>query len=143
MPYCSLEDIKQAIPEKNIIELTDDAGTGTIEQNRVNDAISYADQLIDGYLRGRYTVPLNPVPELIKRLAADLAVFHLYSRRFELNMPEAMLQRRKEIIRLLEQIQKGFIKLGIETQSGPGQGHYKTNKTGEDRVFGEDLWLKF
>ncbi len=106
-----------------------------IDDVKIDDAIAYAGQLIDGYLRGRYTVPLQPVPELVKRLAVDLAVFHLYSRRFELDMPQTMVDRRKEIIRLLEQIQQGKVLLGIETADSPGQGYYMTNKTAEDRIF--------
>lgn len=138
--YCTIEDIKQAIPEDNIIQLTDDTGTGVIDQAKVEDAIQYADQLIDSYLRGRYTVPLNPVPALIRRLSVEMAGFNLYSRRFELAMPEAMLQRRKEIIRLLEQIQKGMITLGTEPpEKGPGFGHYHTNKTAEDRIFNKTV----
>jgi phage gp36-like protein len=141
--YCTLEDIKKAIPEKNIIELTDDDNFGSIDEAKVQDAIDYAEQLIDGYLRGRYPVPLEPVPELIRRLAVDLAVFHLYSRRFELDMPQSMIDRRKEIIRLLEQIQAGKVLLGIETQNSPGQGYYKANKTTEDRTFSKDILNKF
>lgn len=144
MPYCTLEDIKKAIPEANIIQLTDDEGLGVVNQERVDEAIAYAEELIDGYLRGRYTVPLSPVPELIKRLSVDMAVFHLYSRRFELVMPESMLQRRKEIIRLLEHIQKGNVSLGIESlDTGPGQGYYKTNKTAEDRMFSKNCLKAF
>lgn len=131
MPYCTLEDLLKAIPEANLIQLTDDSGTGTLDIAKIEDALLYAEQLINAYLRGRYSVPLSPVPELIKRLAVDLAIFYLYSRRFELAVPEGMLERRKEVIRLLEQIQKGQVLLGIETQQSPGQGYYVCNKTRE------------
>jgi phage gp36-like protein len=141
--YCTLEDIKKAIPEKNIIELTDDDNFGSIDEAKVQDAIDYAEQLINGYLRGRYPVPLEPVPKIIRRLAVDLAVFQLYSRRFELDMPQSMLDRRKEIIKLLEYIQAGKVLLDIETQNSPGQGYYKANKTTEDRTFSKDILNKF
>jgi phage gp36-like protein len=144
MPYCSLEDILKSIPESNIIQLTDDSGTGAIDQVKVDEAIAYAEQLINGYLRGRYPVPLSPVPELIRHLAVDLAIFHLYSRRFELEMPESMMAKYKNAIKLLEQIQKGLITLGIESaDTGPGQGYYKTNKTAEDKTFSKDVLNKF
>lgn len=143
MPYCELSDITKAIPEENIIQLTDDAGQGVIDNEKISDAIEYAGQLIDGYLRGRYSVPLNPVPELIKRIAIDMAIFHLYSRRFELEMPEGMLQRRKECIRLLELIQQGKVLLGIESSQSPGQGYYKGNKNAEDRIFNKDVLNQF
>jgi phage gp36-like protein len=136
MPYCTLDDIKGQIPEANIIQLTDDEGLGVVNQSRVDKAISVADSIIDGYLRGRYTLPLSTVPELIKTIAIDITVYKLYERGLELEMPEAMSNRYKNAIKLLDQIQKGLVKLGIESpETGPGQGHYKTNKTTEDRIF--------
>ncbi len=138
MPYCALADITKAVPEKDILQLTDDSGLGVIDQVKVDDAISYADQLIDGYLRGRYPLPLTTVPGLIKNLSSDLALFHLYSRRIELEMPESMMAKYKNAIKLLEQIQKGLISIGIET-AGSSAGSYKTNKTSADRKFSKDV----
>ena len=138
MPYCTLNDIKDQIPEANIIQLTDDEGLDEVNQERVDKAISVAGSVIDGYLRGRYSLPLENVPELIKTIAIDIAVYKLYERRLELEMPETMVNRYKNAVKTLEQIQKGIIKLGIESpDTGPGQGYYKTNKTAEDRVFGK------
>jgi len=141
--YCTLEDIKKAISEKNLIELTDDQGGGAIDTEKVQDAIEYAEQLINGYLRGRYPIPLEPVPELIRRLAVDIAVYQLYSRRFELDMPESMIQRRKETIKLLELIQAGKIQIGVETSDSPGQGYYRVSKNDEDREFSKTLLNRF
>jgi phage gp36-like protein len=144
MPYCTLDDLKDHIPETNIIQLTDDEGLGVVNQARVDKAITTADSVIDGYLRGRYSLPLSTVPELIKTIAIDIAVYKLYERRLELEMPEAMTNRYKNAGKLLEQIQKGLIKLGIESpDTGPGQGHYKTNKTAEDRTFSKSILDKF
>lgn len=141
--YCTLDDIKKAIPETNIIQLTDDAGTGQIDTEKINDAISYAEQLINGYLRGRYTLPLDPVPELIRHMATDLAIFHLYSRRFELEMPQSMMDKYKNAVKLLEQIQKGLIRIGAEVEASPGQGYYKSNRTTEDKVFTREILKQF
>jgi phage gp36-like protein len=144
MPYCTFNDIKDQIPEANIIQLTDDEGFGVVNQARVDKAISTADSIIDGYLRGRYSLPLSTVPELIKTIAIDIAIFKLYERRLELEMPEAMMARYKNALKMLEQIQKGLIKLGIESpDTGPGQGHYKTNKTAGDRLFNKSLLERF
>ncbi len=144
MGYCTLDDLKDQIPETNIIQLTDDEGLGVVNQSRVDKAITTADSVIDGYLRGRYTLPLSTVPELVKTIAIDITVYKLYERRLELEMPEAMSNRYKNAIKLLDQIQKGLVKLGIESpDTGPGQGHYKTNKTTEDRTFSKSVLDKF
>jgi phage gp36-like protein len=144
MPYCTLDDIKKSIPEANIVQLTDDTGTEVIDQTNVDKAISVADSIIDGYMRGRYSIPLSTVPELIKTIAIDIAIYKLYERRLKLEMPEAMMARYKNALKMLEQIQKGLIKLGIESpETGPGQGHYKTNKTTDDRLFNKSLLERF
>lgn len=137
MPYCTLDDLKSSAVEATLVQLTDDdASTGEIDHTKVAEAIAYADQLIDGYLRGRYTLPLNPVPGVIKNISVDLAIFHLYARRPELEMTEAQMFKYKNSVKLLEQIQKGLITFGIESaDSGPGAGEYRTNKTADDRVF--------
>jgi phage gp36-like protein len=135
MSYCTLEDIKKAIPEENLIQLTDDDNLGVVNEDTVDDAVDYADQLIDGYLRGRYTLPLTSVPKLVTKLSLDLAVFYLYSRRLELEMPKGMESRYKNAVRILGEIQKGNLSLSADEATEPTDGTYQTNKTSEDRVF--------
>ena len=46
----------------------------------------------------------------------------------------------KNAIKLLEQIQKGIVSLGIETQGTATElGEYRTNKTYQDRIFTKNL----
>lgn len=135
MRYCSLADLKQAIPEENLIQLTDDAALGVIDEVKINAAIKGAEELVEAYLRGRYELPFQNVPPLIKQIVTDIALYNLYNRRFELNMPEHMKERYKNAIKILEHINKGLIRLGVESEKGPGSGYYKTNKTKEDRIF--------
>lgn len=145
MPYCALTDIIDQVPEQKIIELTDDENLGEVNTGRVDKAISTAGSIIDGYLRGRYTLPLSTVPDLIKTISTDISVFKLYERRREMDMPESLSNRYKNAVKLLEQIQKGLISLGIEaTASAAGTGgSYKTNKTAEDREFTKEKLQTF
>jgi phage gp36-like protein len=133
--YSTLADITDRIPEDNLIQLTDDESLGAVNEARVSSAICDADVLIDGYLRGRYTLPLDPVPALIKKLSIDIAVFNIYSRKLELEMPDAMSDRYKNAVKVLEAIQSGKISLGTTEGSTPEPGEYKTNKTSTDRTF--------
>lgn len=119
MPYCSLIDIAATVPEQDLVQLTDDTSPpGMIMAAVVDRAISDAGELIDGYLRGRYTLPLDPVPGLINTLAADVAIYRLYSRRIKLSPPESVAERYKNTLRILEQIQAGKISLGSESVGG-------------------------
>jgi len=58
-----------------LIQLTDDSNTGVADQDLISKAISAAQDTIDGYLRGRYPVPLASVPGIVKNIAADLAAY--------------------------------------------------------------------
>ena len=73
--YCSLDDIKQQVSETTLIEITDDNQANEINTKIIDEAILYSETLIDGYLRGRYTLPLATIAVLIKIIAADLTVF--------------------------------------------------------------------
>lgn len=138
--YCTLDDIKKQVQETTLIEITDDNLTGEINTDVADEAILYSQTLINGYLRGRYTLPLTATPELLKVIAVDLSVYRLYARRFHTEMPEPVSDKYKNTMKLLEQIQKGTISLGIEAAGNPPElGEYRTNKTFRDRIFTKDL----
>jgi len=142
--YCTLYDIKQQVPENTLIEITDDVQANEINTVIIDEAILYSETLIEGYLRGRYTLPLTTIPVLIKIISSDLTVFRLYSRRFQADMPASIDDKYKNSIKLLEQIQKRIISLGIEVPASPPErGEYMTNKTLSDRIFTKSFINKF
>ena len=136
MQYSTLDDIRQIVTENTLIQLIDDNQTGAVDQDKVDDAIAYSQEVIDGYLRGRYELPLTRLPGVIKILSADLTFYRLYSRRFDTDLPEAVRDKFKTSIRILEQIQKGQILLDSEIpEQIPNLYRFKTNKTFQDKMF--------
>ncbi len=113
MTYCTLTDIRGMAPESDLVELTDDSDAGVIDQAKIDAAIGYADELINGYLRGKYDLPMSPVPPLLKNLAADIALYRLYKNRSKLAVPEAIKDGHANAIKLLGAIQAGTIALGV------------------------------
>ena len=112
MLYCTLEDIKKSrVPETRLIQLTDDADTGDVNEEAVNSAISDAGETIDGFLRGRYPLPLNPTPGLIRTIALDLATYGIYGLKVEFELPELVKDRYKTAVALLMRIQDGKMEL--------------------------------
>ncbi len=139
MAYSTLAEIKLIIPENDILQLTDDEETGAIVESRVTEAIARADQIIDGYLRNSYTVPLAPVHALIADASAGIAVFNLYQRRQSGGVEQGVKDRRNNAIKILQEISKGRISLGVTGEDGPGAGAYQTNKTSDDKTFTETV----
>jgi phage gp36-like protein len=114
MSYCTQENILDRIDEAALIQLTDEAGEGEIDDDKVTAAIADADATIDAYCQGRYTLPLSPVPPKITQISVDIAVYNLYSHS-DLEMPEVRKERNKEAVRLLERVAAGTISLGAST----------------------------
>jgi len=80
MAYCTQSDLITMIPVKELAELTADSGD-TPDGEVVDEAIHRADAEIDAYLGMRHTLPLSPLPDQVKGLSIDMALYHLYSRR--------------------------------------------------------------
>jgi phage gp36-like protein len=135
MAYSALDDLKKLLPEERIIELTDDAESGAVDQGVLNEAIAQADAEIDGYLGERYSVPLATVPSVIRKLSVDMAVYHLYSRRAE-DIPETRKDRYRHAVRFLEGVARGTVSLGVApVPSAPTDSSAETNKSTDGNVF--------
>lgn len=112
--YCTIEQIKSQIPEEKLVQLTDDKNLAEIDINTVNQIILSAEDTINGYLRGIYNLPLNPVPGFVSELALNLAIYKLYFRRIGTVIPEDIVQKYKDAIETLEKIRKREIVLDVE-----------------------------
>jgi phage gp36-like protein len=114
MAYCAIEDIRQVILDAELIQLTDDARTGLINETRVGQAIASADAEIDGYCASRYEVPFSPVPAIIKKCSIDIAVYNLHARK-ALKIPEARQVRYDNAVRIIKDIASGTVSLEEDT----------------------------
>ncbi len=78
MAYSILDDLKKQIDESSLIQLTDTTGAGAVDQIKTDRAIRFADALIDSYVSKVYTVPLSPIPDLVRELSATIAIVNLH-----------------------------------------------------------------
>lgn len=141
MEYCTIEDIETQTSTPTLIQLTSDDGQEVVNRVVALEAVLYSSTLIDGYLRGRYSLPLNTHFPLLRILAIDLSIYRLYARRMRNEMPEVIETAYKNAISTLRDIQKGVISLQaendlLETSSFNAQ-EYKTNKSILDKLFGK------
>lgn len=139
MSYATLDDLKKALNEAVLIDLTDDAGVGAIDTGIVDNSLEAADVEIDAYLGERYSLPLTPAPSIVAKLAVDLAVFNLYSRRQ--GPPDHWQARYNNAIKMLAKIQAGEIGLGSGDPKGSESD--KAEVVSEDRIFTRDTLKNF
>jgi Mu-like prophage flumu protein gp36 len=137
MDYCTIEDIETYVSTSTLIQLTSDYEQDEVDRVVAEEAIIYSSTLIDGYLRGRYTLPLDARFPLLRIIAIDLSVYRLYSRRMRDDMPEVVEANYKNAIKILQDIQKGAISLETEndTSISAQDAGYKTNKNYRDSIF--------
>ena len=139
MAYSTIDDIRALLPEDELLRLTDDEGLGSVNTARVDAAIARADADIDSYCAARYSVPVTPVPQLLKSISVDLAVYDLYSRAV-ISMPEVRGRRQRDARKHLEDIAGGRATLGTSEVPSPadtGSGA-ETNKPTDTNVFSRD-----
>jgi phage gp36-like protein len=135
MAYSTSTDLKNYIPESQLVQLTDDNDVDSIDVEKLNDAIRRADDFVNGHIRGRYPLPLITVPELIRDLSTRLAAYFLFKRSLLLTIPEPVKEDYKDIIDVLGKIQKGKIN---PFEAGDEPVFFETNKTNLDRIFTSD-----
>lgn len=137
MAYATLEDLRRHIPERALVELSADDPAAVLPDLPVLAELqAVADARIDGYLLGRYSLPLASVPALIRDISVKLTRLALYSRRPESDLPPVVEADAKTAQQLLEQIAAGKLLLGLAgvSHEAPGSGlAFRTR----DREFGD------
>jgi phage gp36-like protein len=136
--YCTIDDILERIDASRLVQLTDDEGSGSVNAERVAQAIADADEEIDGYAGARYAVPLDPAPGVVRKLSADIAIYNLYGRRDK--VPEARAERYGRAVQTLEKIAAGKFSLGSGDPEGNPPGSSAPEMAGGNprRVFSRD-----
>lgn len=140
MRYCTREDIGKAIPELTLVQLSnDDPAAELPSESVIEDGVRQAEELVDGYLRGRYVLPLDPVPTVLRDAVVYLTRHWLYQRRPEGDLPDAVKDSRKDTIKLLESIRDGVVTLGMPSgQAAPEPGEVRVRARRKE--FGDDRW---
>ena len=72
MDYCTVDDIEIQVSTPTLIQLTSDNGQEAVNRDVAQEAILFSSALIDGYLRARYTLPLNIHFPLLKVIGVDI-----------------------------------------------------------------------
>jgi len=112
-PYITVADVERAISLRKLTQLSNDAPNAAAPDAAViDDAIVAAQQMVDGYLRARYLLPLDPVPTIIRSLTLNLVCYRLYARRMESAVPETVKDQHLHTLKVLDQIQAGKVTLG-------------------------------
>jgi phage gp36-like protein len=105
MSYATYEDLLANFGEQELELVTDRDRDGSPDDGVIDDGLQFADDLINGYLRSRYDLPLSSVPRNIVGIACDIARYRYYQ-----DQPtELVTTRYEQAIAWLRDVANGLI----------------------------------
>lgn len=127
MSYCTQADLVERFGTVELAQLTDETAAAAPDASEITKACDEASSLIDAYVATLYTVPLSPVPTIVRRWACDIARKYLWKDRalaesvVALNHDAALAQ--------LKDVARGTIALPSSAGVIPAQAYGMTSTT--------------
>lgn len=120
MSYASQQLLVDRYGERLLLQVADrvDPPAGSIDASIVGRALSDTDAMIDGYLAGRYVLPLETTPPLLIDLATQIAIYklHIYE------PDKKIADDYRDAISTLTKISTGTVKLPVAGVEPAGAG---------------------
>ena len=138
--YATVSDMIARFGETQIIRLSrpEDRTAETVDETKVITALADAGALIDGYIRGRYFVPIATPPAEIVRAACILARYDL-AQGEHTDPSEEMAKGRKDVISWLENIAKELVNLDVPAAAPAGPAvNSGPRMSDRPRIFSDD-----
>lgn len=135
MAYSTQDDLLTMISQAELAALSAETGDEPDAQV-VAEAINRADAEIDAACGLRYAVPLFPVPERVKSLSADLAIYHLFSRRSA--APEVWRRKYQDGLAFLKLVAAGQATLADSSGEPPAADRQSPDFISANRLFSRD-----
>jgi phage gp36-like protein len=121
--YCTQANIAGFISSSNLIALTDDTGTGVVDQGVLTSVITSVSNTVDGMLSATYQVPFTGnIPTLVAQAATIFACEALMGRRLVPSEQNQFTSRANMFREQLKQIaqNRGGLDAGTLAAFSPG-----------------------
>ena len=109
--YATTDDARLRYGDELILTLCPLNDEGNPDHRPLNRALMDATDEIDGYLGSRYTLPIEPAPDILKRLCIDISLYRITSEAD--TATEERRLRYKDAVDMLKSISKGTVTLGL------------------------------
>ena len=113
MAYATYSDLLRNFGEAELELVLDRDRDGSPDSGVRQDGLDFADDLINGSLRERYTVPLTSVPANLVGIACDFARYRYYQ-----DQPTELVQLRYDAgIAFLRDVARGLVSLHVDASA--------------------------
>lgn len=109
MTYATLSALVDRAGEQEIRQISDRDRRGVVDGDVVASALQDADNLINGYIAVKYTLPLPSVPSLVETWAVSIARYVLHRN----GAPENVVQDYKDALAALKDVSRGLLALPV------------------------------
>lgn len=139
MGYATAVDLDAAFGAEEVLQLADRDRSGAPDAEFVLSALDRTDGLIDGYLAGRYVLPLATVPKVLNTVACDIARYFLY----EDAAPERVRQAYDDALRWLRDVAMGKFLLPVDPLADGPLAPGPPAHSAPPRVFSAETLARF
>jgi phage gp36-like protein len=115
--YAVAQDMINRYPNRDLVQLTNEDPTATtVNDTPITQALEDASAEIDGYIEGRFALPLTDPPAVLNRLATDIAMYRLQSLRPLHDLADAR-KRYEDALAVLTRVADGELTLGLSADN--------------------------
>lgn len=107
--YATLDDLVNRAGETEILQVADRNGDDAADDAVITAAIEHAQSIIDGYIGGKYLLPLSEVPELVQTWTVSIARYWLHGN----GPPDYVVKDYDDALSALKDVAKGTIVLPL------------------------------
>lgn len=135
--YATQQDIINKYDEITLRRLSSKSNDGDINVVVVNDALSNASAIIDGYISSQYDLPLSSEVSLLRSYCVDIAVYEMATG--QSMMSDDIKERHENAKKFLADVGKGKFSLGLsKKQKDAATSNKIIFSKGNPRLFGRD-----
>ena len=147
MAYIVKQDLVDAIGADLLMKLTDDAGTGEVNDDVVGRAIAFAESTFESYARTRYSLPVAATTK-VRSTCGELATYWLEKKRAKTIEAVKMLQEKyKPTFDYLKDVSTGKAALDVpaaeETSENPASADRILSGPSKPATFSDDKLCGF
>lgn len=115
MSYATLDDLIARAGLAEMRQIADRNRDGEIDPEVIAEALTHADNLVNGYVATKYKLPFASVPDLVRTWAISIARHKLHFQ----GPPDYVVDDYKDALAALKDVAAGKIELPIETGEIP------------------------
>lgn len=142
MSYATNADIEERLGSTAYVQLTDDEGSGSADEDKVTEARLAVEGEVNSYVGRRYAVPVTvtgneELAGVLKGVTLDLVEYRLHARRPP--VPEEIRRKRDASVQWLQRVASGAVVLPAvsELATNPASG-ITGEVTGAPRVMSRE-----